>query len=136
MNNLYKYFVLFLLFGFFVAQTPVKAAVVKKTTTKTVVTKKVVTKPKIVVKTKTPVKVVKKAAPAIKKSSFSAVEASKKVSAATGKQVPAGYMEALKAAQDKFMSARSKAGGNKVKLDAATQEYDDALAEAQKLLEQ
>ena len=144
MKNFYKYFIVFLALGFLVAQTPVEAkTVAKKPVVKTAVAKKSTSKA-VISKSKskkiTTTKKVKKGKVTIQSytfnhSSFSATEASTKVSAATGKQVPAGYMEALKVAEDKFLSARAKAGGNKAKLDAATQEYDDALAEAQKLLE-
>ena len=143
MKNIFKYLVVFLAIGFFVVQTPVEAKTVKKAVTKTVVAKKTTSK-KVVTKSKSKKvatsKKVKKGKVTIQSytynhGSFNAAEASTKVSAATGKQVPAGYMEALKAAEDKFLSARISAHGNKAKLDVATQEYDDALAEAQKLLE-
>lgn len=64
---------------------------------------------------------------------FSATEASRSTSY-SGKLPPAGYMEALKKAEDNLLAAKVRAHGNKAKNDAAVVEYDQALSEAQQML--
>jgi hypothetical protein len=77
----------------------------------------------------------KVATPAPRKAGFVASEA-KKSTSEDGKKPPAGYMEILQKAQDKFLKARAAAKGNKAKLEVAEAAYNESLEEAQLLLTQ
>lgn len=109
--------------------------VVEAKTTKAVTVKKVVAPAKV---TKSKIKVVKKSVKTVSAKNVAHVFSAKEAASATsfsGKLPPAGYMEALKVAEDNLMAAKAKAHGNKAKIDAAIAEYDVALNEAQKLLD-
>ncbi len=76
----------------------------------------------------------KKVATTIKSPAFSA-EAARESKNASGAKPPEGYMEALKKAEDDYYAAVKAAAGNKAKLKAASDRYDEALTDAMKLLD-
>jgi len=132
-NKLFNFSVVIVLSFFVFAPLLTQAKTTKNT--KTVVVKKVVVSSKASKAKVKAVKTTKKSKVTSKPvaHAFSATEASQSTSY-SGKLPPAGYMEALKKAEDDFMTAKAQAHGNKAKLDAAVAQYDQALNEAQQLL--
>lgn len=68
-------------------------------------------------------------------STFSAAVAAQSVSK-NGSKPPAGYMQALNRALDKYLAAKAAARGNAAKLKVASDNYDADLSDAQSLLNQ